>query len=110
MRGKSSKGAHGTRRGSKRWVSKVKTDSTHPPAGLFTKDAATIARTLRSRRVSPKGPTSGLRMLTYFINRAGKGLSLTRRAELERAKRLLSAGNKSSHRSTSGKRSPLKRR
>ena len=76
--------------GKKRWVAKVKTDSTHPPAGLFTKDAATIARTLASRRVSPKGPSSGMRMLTYFINRAGRGLSPTRRAELERAKTLLS--------------------
>jgi hypothetical protein len=74
----------------KRWIAKVKTDSTHPPAGLFTKNASTIARSLASKRVSPKGPQSGLRMLTYFINRAGKGLSPSRRAELERAKRLLS--------------------
>lgn len=74
-----------------RWVAKVKTDSTHPPKGLFTKDAATIARTLASKKVSPKGPSSGLRMLTYFINRAGRGLSATRRTELERAKRLLSS-------------------
>jgi tRNA(adenine34) deaminase len=73
-----------------RWVAKVKTDSTHPPEGLFTKDAATIARTLASKKVSPKGPGSGMRMLTYFINRAGSGLSKTRRAELERAKGLLS--------------------
>jgi tRNA(adenine34) deaminase len=73
----------------KRWVAKVKTDSTHPPAGLFAKDAATIARTLASRRVSPKGPGSGMRMLTYFINRGGRGLSATRRAELQKAKRLL---------------------
>jgi Protein of unknown function (DUF3175) len=75
----------------RRWVAKVKTDSTHPPEGLFTKDAATIARTLASKRVSPKGPGSGMRMLTYFINRAGRGLSPTRRATLERAKVLLSA-------------------
>jgi Protein of unknown function (DUF3175) len=74
----------------KRWVAKVKTDSTHPPAGLFTKDAATIARALGSRRVSPKGPASGMRMLTYFINRAGRGLSASRRAKLERAKTILS--------------------
>lgn len=73
-----------------RWVAQVKTDSTHPPEGLFTKDAQTIARTLASKKVSPKGPSSGLQMLTYFINRAGRGLSETRRAELERAKRLLS--------------------
>ena len=75
---------------SARWIAKVKTVSTFPPPGLFTKDAATIARTLASKKVSPKGPGSGMRMLTFFINRAGKGLSTTRRAELEKAKRLLS--------------------
>lgn len=73
-----------------RWVSKVKTDSTHPPPRLFKKSAPTIARTLASRKVSPKGPQSGMRMLNYFINRAGRGLSVSRRAELERAKSLLS--------------------
>jgi hypothetical protein len=76
--------------GVKKWVKDVKTDSTHPPEGLFKKDPATIARTLASKKVSPKGPASGMRMLTYFINRAGKGLSVTRRAKLERAKKLLS--------------------
>ena len=36
---------------SKRWVAKVKTDSTHPPvAGLFTKDASTIARVRRFKK------------------------------------------------------------
>ena len=73
-----------------RWVAGVQTDSTHPPKGLFTKRASTIAKTLASRRVSPKGPTSGLRMLTYFINRAGKGLTPKRREELKKAKTLLS--------------------
>jgi len=74
----------------RRWIAGVKTVSTYPPPGLFTKDAATIARTLASKRVSPKGPVSGLRMLLFFTNRAGKGLSAERRAELEKAKRLLS--------------------
>jgi hypothetical protein len=77
------------RQAATRWVSKVKTDSTHPPKGLFTKDADTIARSLAAKSVSPKGPGSGMRMLTYFINRAGKGLSLSRRRELQKAKRLL---------------------
>lgn len=36
-----------------------------------------------------QGPGSGMRMLTYFINRAGRGLSPERRAELEQAKSLL---------------------
>jgi hypothetical protein len=75
----------------KKWVKDVKTDSTHPPEGLFNKDPATIAKTLASKRVSPKGPGSGMRMLTYYINRAGKELSPTRKRELEKAKELLSA-------------------
>jgi len=74
----------------RRWVRNVKTDSTHPPPGLFKKSAPTIARVLASKKVSPKGPGSGMRMLTYFINRAGRGLTASRRRELERAKVLLS--------------------
>jgi len=63
----------------RRWVASVKTDSTHPPAGLFTRTATAIARSLASSSVSPKGTASGMRMLNYFINRAGKGLSRRRR-------------------------------
>jgi Protein of unknown function (DUF3175) len=74
----------------RKWVRNVKTDSTHPPPGLFKKSAAAIARSLASKKVSPKGPGSGMRMLTYFMNRAGRGLSSSRRRELERAKSLLS--------------------
>lgn len=73
----------------KRWVKTVTTDSTNPPKDLFTKSAPVIARSLASKKVSPKGPGSGMRMLTYFINRAGKGLSASRRRTLERAKELL---------------------
>jgi hypothetical protein len=78
------------KRSPKRWVARVKTDSTHPAKGLFTKDAPTIARSLASQRVSPKGPASGMRMLNYFINRAGRNLAPSRRKTLERAKALLS--------------------
>ena len=74
----------------RKWSASVKTGSTHPPAGLFNKSAATIARTLASKRVSPKGPGSGMRMLTFYINRAGRNLSAKRRAELNKAKSLLS--------------------
>lgn len=74
---------------SQKWVARVTTDSTHPPQGLFTKDAATIARSLASKKVSPKGSGSGMRMLNYFINRGGKNLSASRRRELEKAKKLL---------------------
>jgi hypothetical protein len=84
----------------KRWVRNVKTDSTHPPEWLFTKSPREIANSLASKQVSPKGPGSGMRMLTYFINRAGKGLSASRRVALEHAKKLLSAkieGEKRAH-------------
>ena len=77
-------------KGRKKWIAGVKTDSTHPPPGLFKKSAAIIARTLASKKVSAKGPQSGMRMLNYFINRSGRGLSSARRRELERAKALLS--------------------
>ncbi len=73
-----------------RWVARVNTDSTHPPEGLFKKDAGSIARSLASKKVSPKGPGSGMRMLTYFINRGGRNLTAARRRELEKAKKLLS--------------------
>ena len=72
-----------------RWVRGVKTVSTYPPEGLFTQDAATIARAMASKKVSPKGIGSGIRMIQFFINRAGKNLPAERRGELEKAKRLL---------------------
>jgi uncharacterized protein DUF3175 len=70
-------------------VKTVTSTSTDIPPGLFTRDAAIIARTLALPRVSPKGPVSGQRMLSFFINRAGRQLSRARLAELEKAKRLM---------------------
>jgi len=74
---------------SRRWSHQVKTVSTFPPAGLFTKDAQTIAKVMASRRVSPKGPGSGIRMIQFFINRAGKNLPASRKRELEKAKKIM---------------------
>jgi Protein of unknown function (DUF3175) len=84
---KSQGGSH--RRMGKKWVQNVKTVSTFPPKDLFTKDAATIARAMESKKVSPKGIGSGIRMIQYFINRGGKGLSAVRKRELEKAKQIL---------------------
>lgn len=75
----------------KKWVQNVKTVSTFPPEGTFNKDAATIARIMAGKKVSPKGIGSGIRMIQYFINRAGKNLPATRKRELEKAKRILQA-------------------
>ena len=79
----------------KKWVRNVKTVSTYPPKDLFTKDAQTIAKTMAKKSVSPGGLGSGIRMIQYFINRAGKSLSTTRKRELERAKRILQKKRKS---------------
>jgi hypothetical protein len=71
------------------WSGKVKTVSTYPPGGLYKKDAETIVRVMATKKVSPKGLGSAIRMVQFFINRAGKSLPASRRDELERAKRLL---------------------
>jgi hypothetical protein len=74
----------------KKWSAKVDTDSTHPEEGLFNQSASAIAKALASKKVSPKGPASGMRMLNFYINRAGKNLPQSRQDELEKAKSLLS--------------------
>src|SRR5580765_7783859 len=71
------------------WSGKVKTVSTYPPEGLYTKDAETIARVMATKKVSPKGLGSAIRMVQFFINRAGKSLPASRKDELEKAKQLL---------------------
>lgn len=81
----SARSSHGKRK----WSAGVTSDSTHPREGLFNKDAKTIARELASKKVSPKGPASGMRMLTFYINRAGKNLPASRLKVLENAKKLL---------------------
>jgi hypothetical protein len=45
-----------------------------------------------------------MRMLTYFINRGGRGLSASRRAELEKAKSLLSKRVERARKGRRGKR------
>jgi hypothetical protein len=84
-RGASHRSTHGKRK----WSAGVNTESTYPEEGLFKKDAATIARSLASKKVSPKGPSSGMRMLTFYVNRAGKNLPQSRLKVLDRAKELL---------------------
>lgn len=74
-----------------RWSGRVATASTFPPAGLFAADAETIADTMARPDVSPGGLGAAIRMVTFFANRAGRGLGAARRRELERAKDLLRA-------------------
>jgi hypothetical protein len=73
----------------RRWVQTVTTISTAPPPGTFTKPAREIADIMARPEVSPKGLGSGIRMIQYFINRAGTQLTPDRRRQLERAKHIL---------------------
>lgn len=77
-------------RANKRAGKSVRTDR------LFMRDAGTIARVMATRRVSPGGLGSAIRMVQYALNRGGKGLPASRRRELERAKALLRARAKRS--------------
>jgi tRNA(adenine34) deaminase len=74
---------------SRRWSAKVKTDSTKPGPGLFKKSAKEIAEGLAKKSVSPEGPGQGMRMLSFYENRAGKNLSAERKHTLENAKDIL---------------------
>jgi hypothetical protein len=88
-RGVAAKGKSHAKGGDNRWSGKVKTVSTFPPKDTFNQDAETIAKTMASKKVIPKGLESAIRMVQFFINRRGKGLSAPRQRELEKAKKIL---------------------
>ena len=73
----------------RKWSRNIKTESTFPPAGTFTKPGEEVARIMESPKVSPGGIGSAIKMVQMFINRAGRKLSIRRKKELEKAKRLL---------------------
>ena len=73
----------------RRWAARIKTESTFPPPGTFTKPAAEVSRIMARKRVSPGGIGSAIRMVQMFINRGGRNLSPSRKKELEKAKRIL---------------------
>jgi len=78
----------------RRWSGRVtrESDALTLEKGVFTKSSPRkIARSLkrsadRSRRRKSSAYRSAMSMLTFFINRAGKGLSPTRKRKLQRAK------------------------
>jgi Protein of unknown function (DUF3175) len=83
----------------RRWSALVtrESDALTLEKGVFTKsNPRKIARSLkrfadRSRRRKTSAYRSAMSMLTFFINRAGKGLSRTRKWKLEMAKNKLRA-------------------
>jgi hypothetical protein len=78
----------------RRWSSRVtrESDALTLEKGVFTKSSPrNIARSLkrsadRSRRRRSNAYRSAMSMLTFFINRAGKGLPRTRKRKLQKAK------------------------
>jgi hypothetical protein len=78
----------------RRWSQRVtkESDALTLEKGVFTKPtprriAASLKRSAdRSRRRKSGAYRSAMSMLTFYINRGGKGLSATRKKKLERAK------------------------
>jgi len=78
----------------KRWSRRVteRSNALDLDAGVFSRDdPRSIARSLkrsaeRSRRRKSDPFRSAMSMLTFYMNRAGKNLSKSRRAKLEAAK------------------------
>jgi Protein of unknown function (DUF3175) len=83
-----------SKHGGKRWSARVtrESDALTLEKGVFTKEsprkiAVSLKRSAdRSRRRKSNAYRSAMSMLTFFINRAGRGLSPTRKQKLERAK------------------------
>jgi Protein of unknown function (DUF3175) len=73
----------------RKWSKNVKTESTFPPEGTFVKPGEQVARIMARKDVSPGGLGSAIRMVQFFINRAGQKMTAERRRELEKAKRIL---------------------
>ena len=86
-----------TARGGRRWSKRVTetSDALDLKGGVFTlrdpkKIAASLKRSAeRSKRRKANPYRSALSMLTFYINRAGKGLPQRQRAILEQAKQEL---------------------
>jgi hypothetical protein len=95
--------AHGRRQGAarktRRWSKKVTQESNalDLERGVFTLGnphaiALSLKRSaIKSRRRKANVYRSALSMLTFYVNRAGRGLSAARRRTLDRAKRELRA-------------------
>ena len=83
-----------SKRKGRRWSQRVTetSDALTLEEGVFTKGGPrAIARSLkrsaeRSKRRKSDPYRSAMSMLVFYINRAGKGLSKTRKAKLEKAK------------------------
>lgn len=91
---KSKKSTKKTKRKTRRWSQRVTetSDAMTLEEGVFTKGSPrAIARSVkrsaeRSHRRKSDPYRSAMSMLTFYVNRAGKGLSKARKRKLEQAK------------------------
>jgi hypothetical protein len=75
----------------RKWSKNVRTESTFPPKGTFTKSGEEIARIMARRNISSGGLGSAIKMIQFFINRADRKILAERKRELEKAKHILRA-------------------
>jgi hypothetical protein len=85
--------AAGKKKSGKRWSAKVtrRSDALDLEEKVFTRQLREIARSLKrsaepSRRRKSSPYRSAMSMLTFYINRGGKNLTVTKRRKLEAAK------------------------
>ena len=69
----------------------MKIPCAQPSAGLFTMSPEALAESLASKAISPEGPASGLRLLSFYLSHSSKRLSASRLRSLEKARKLLTA-------------------
>lgn len=67
------------------WIKTVKTVTVDSPPGTMTKEPEEVAKILLRHNKFPGAPGSINRYISFYINRAGKGLSEERRKKLRKA-------------------------
>ncbi len=76
----------------KEWSSAVthtKHPGTFPPNGTFTKNGKEIAKIMAKKSVSPHGLGSAVQMCQFFINRRGRSINPTTKANIQKAIKIL---------------------
>lgn len=75
------------------FTGKMEDDATFFPEGTMSKSTKEIVRVASSKKYAPKGLGSAIQYLTYYLNRAGKGLDADQRKRIERAREILQKKN-----------------
>lgn len=75
------------------FTGKKEKDATFFPEGVMSKSSREIVRVSRNKRYAPGGIGSAIKYITYYLNRAGKGLDPEQRARIERAREILQKQN-----------------